>query len=325
MNPRSTDIDFDALQASFERRIPTPRREHTDAWRLFDASERPLRDHAIVSIDRYGPTWIVSTDGTRSTVDWTRALDHLGCTSVWLRPLDRNEKTPPSPVAGDAAEEIHVHEAGLRFAVRPASGYNCGLFLDQRDNRRRVRERVRPGARILNLFSYTCSFSVVAAAAGATVTSVDLHRGYLDWGRHNFAINGLDAEQHFWTKGDSFDWLAAFAKKGRRFDGVILDPPTFSRGTTKKVFRVEKDYAELVALAARVVAGGGWLLACANTQRQSARDFRAQIEAGLAAAGAGFARRRGAAMPEDFGTNDYLKTLWFEDRLADPSDPRRGA
>jgi 23S rRNA (cytosine1962-C5)-methyltransferase len=187
------------------------------------------------------------------------------------------------------------------------------VFLDQRDNRRRVREAVakQPGARVLNLFSYTCSFSVSAALGGAVVTSVDLNAGYLAWGKRNFGLNGLDAEGHHWVKGDSFDWLAAFAKKGRLFDGVVLDPPTFSRGTKKKVFRVEEDYAELAALAAAVIAPGGWLLACANTHRMELGAFEWAVREGLGRAGKkAMGGMEAVGMPVDFPGVAHLKALW---------------
>ena len=81
---------------------------------------------------------------------------------------------------------------------------------------------------MLNVFAYTCAFSLCAAAAGARATSLDLSRRYLDWGRANFEANGIDPAPHDWIFGDAFDWLRRLAKKGRAFDVVVLDPPTFS-------------------------------------------------------------------------------------------------
>ena len=125
------------------------------------------------------------------------------------------------------------------------AGYSQGLFLDQRGNRRRVRERVCAGERVLNCFSYTCGFSVAAAMGGAITTSLDLPGPYLDWGKRNFTHNGMDPSDHYFCKGDAMHWLQRFAKQGRRFQGVILDPPTFSR-SADGVFRAGKDYARLV-------------------------------------------------------------------------------
>jgi 23S rRNA (cytosine1962-C5)-methyltransferase len=79
---------------------------------------------------------------------------------------------------------------------------------------------------VLNTFAYTCAFSVCAALGGAKTTSLDLSRKYLDWGRRNFELNGLDPAAHDFIFGDCFEWMRRLVKKGRLFDAVLLDPPT---------------------------------------------------------------------------------------------------
>lgn len=285
----------------------------TEAFRLVDGEADGFPG---VWVDVFGGHWLVQTKGDRGLpAGWEKAVEAGWCESIWLKHLAQEEKSAPICVVGTAVERVVVTENGMRLEVQPAAGYSCGLFIDQRDNRQRVRRSVQPGARVLNLFAYTCSFSVAAAMAGAVTTSVDLNAGYLDWGKRDFLLNEQDPTAHYWIKGDSFDWLAAFAKKGRQFDGVILDPPTFSRGGKKKaVFRVERDYAELTALAVAVVAPGGWLLASANTHRLAAEEFRRQVLAGVQMAGR---RAQGGAevlpMPVDFAGSDYLKALWLSE------------
>lgn len=282
----------------------------TDAFRLINGAADGQPDLAVEAL---GPHWIVQAKERGLPQGWSRWVDAGVCGSLWLKQLSTGEKAAPVLVAGAAPETFAVTECGMKLEVQPAAGYSCGVFLDQRDNRRRVRALAaeHPGTRVLNLFSYTCSFSVAAALGGAVVTSVDLNAGYLSWGRRNFTLNGLDPDAHHWIKGDSFDWLAAFAKKGRQFDGVVLDPPTFSRGIKKKVFRVEQDYAELVALTAKVIAPGGWLLACANTYRMENAAFATAVRQGFMEAGR---RATGglepAPMPVDFPGSTYLKSLW---------------
>ncbi len=263
-------------------------------------------------VDVYGRHWLAQIKQRGVPRAWLDLPEQGVCGSLWEKQLSRDSKEPPQCIAGDAPQRFVVTEAGMRFEIEPAAGYSCGLFLDQRDNRGRVRTAAKPAARVLNLFAYTCSFSVAAALGGAVTTSVDLSAGYLDWGRRNFALNNLDAAAHHWIRGDSFDWLTAFAKKGRTFDGVVLDPPTFSRGTRKKVFRLERDLAELVALAAAVVAPGGWLLVCANTHRLSVEEFGQGVDTGMARAGR--SASDGATllpMPPDFTAPPYLKSLWL--------------
>ncbi len=310
MPARSPSVEFLSSRLEERRHLLEGAGARTEAFRLVDGEgDGPPG----LWLDVLGAHWLVQVKDRGLPCEWEDLPGRGLCESLWLKQLSREEKDPPLCVAGAAPERFAVVESGMRFEIQPAAGYSCGLFLDQRDNRARVRAAAGQGRRVLNLFSYTCSFSVAAALGGAVTTSVDLSSGYLEWGRRNFALNGLDAAAHHWIRGDSFDWLAAFAKKGRLFDGVVLDPPTFSRGIRKKVFRLERDLAELVALTAAVVAPGGWLLACANTLRLSAEEFEVRVREGLSRAGrATVGGLTALPMPPDFTAPPYLKSLWIE-------------
>ncbi len=265
-----------------------------------------------LEIDRYGEHLVVQT----RDVPFPESLRHnlpAGCRSMWWKRLDQLDKLAPQCVLGEPpAGPFPVKELGLRYEIDLTAGYSQGLFLDQRPQRARLMERVVPGQRVLNLFAYTCAFSAAAASLGAITTSVDLSRPYLDWGKRNFVLNALDANPHFFCRGDSFEWLRRFAKKGRLWDGIILDPPTFSRNADGKVFRVEHDFPALTALCLSVLAPGGWLLASTNHRGLSPTRFRQLLEAG-----ATLARRRITAitpgeMPPDFTDAPYLKALWCQ-------------
>jgi 23S rRNA (cytosine1962-C5)-methyltransferase len=140
-----------------------------------------------------------------------------------------------------------VRENGLEFEVGFEEGCSVGLFLDQRDNRRRVLTgyAAAPGlglgglGEVLNVFAYTCGFSVCAARSGARTTSIDLSNRYLEWGRRNFRVNGLDPDGHEFLCGDAFGWLRRLARKRRRFDLILLDPPTFSQSRESGPFVAE--------------------------------------------------------------------------------------
>ena len=110
-----------------------------------------------------------------------------------------------------------------------------------------------------------------AALAGARVTSLDLSKKYLDWGRRNFALNGLDSAAHDFIYGDAFDWLRRLGKKAGCFDVVVLDPPTFSQSKEQGRFQLERDYGRLVTAALPLLSPGGVLLASANTARLEPR------------------------------------------------------
>jgi len=236
----------------------------------------------------------------------------------------------PRLVLGEPAPDTFlIRENGLVFNLSFREGYSVGLFLDQRDNRRRcltgqvasgfeLYPSAIPGkpAEVLNTFAYTCGFSVCAARAGARVTSLDLSRKYLDWGKANFASNGQDAAAHDFIFGDTFDWLKRFARKGRRFEVVLLDPPTFSQSKTSGVFRAEKDYARLVAAAVAVLSPMGVLFASSNAADWLPEKFLDAVREGMAAAGRKHAiNTHYAPQPADFpiarSEPAYLKTVWL--------------
>ncbi len=235
----------------------------------------------------------------------------------------------PQLVLGEAApERFEICENGVRFELGFNEGYSTGLFLDQRDNRRRFltghiaadfsllkSEIGNRKSEILNVFAYTCGFSVCAARAGARTTSLDLSKKYLEWGRRNFTLNGLDPLAHDFIYGDAFDWLRRLAKKGRAFDAVALDPPTFSQSKERGVFRAEKDYGKLVAAALPLVRPGGVLFASTNAAEWPPEKFLADAEKAIHSARRKILQRHHVPQPPDFPISRsepaYLKTVWL--------------
>jgi 23S rRNA (cytosine1962-C5)-methyltransferase len=235
----------------------------------------------------------------------------------------------PQLVFGEAApERFEILENGVRYEMSFKEGYSVGLFLDQRDNRRRLLTghiaadfpllKSATGNRqsaILNCFAYTCGFSVCAAKADARTTSLDLSKKYLEWGKRNFALNSLDLAAHDFIYGDTFDWLRRLAKKGRAFDAVVLDPPTFSQSKEHGTFRAEKDYGKLVTAALPLVKPGGILFASTNAAEFPPEKFLADIEAAVRAAKRKILQRHYVPQPPDFPISRaepaYLKTVWL--------------
>lgn len=277
----------------------------TDGVRLVDGAGDGLDG---IILETFGGHWLLSTptaDIPPQAVSWLRAQ---GRDVHWKR-LDRHHKESPQALCGPAVDSpFGMVENGMAFEISFESGYSQGIFLDQRDNRAEVRRRAAPGLRVLNTFAYTGAFSVAAALGGAETTTLDLSQPYLDWAKRNFARNGLDPAAHHFCKGDTFHWLRRFARQGRRFDAVILDPPTFSRDERGRVFRIERDFGELAGLAAAVLAPQGWLLCCTNFRGITPRGFEREILAALGRKGA----TRHARMPEDFTGEAYLKSLWVD-------------
>lgn len=264
-----------------------------------------------------------------------RWCERLGCRGVYQRPLRRAQtgivarEAAAEPLVGGAApERFVVRENGVQFELSFSAGGAVGLFLDQRDNRRRLLtgrvaagfELWSPGAdaagrEVLNTFAYTCGFSVCAARAGARTTSLDLSARWLEWGRRNFALNGLDPAAHEFVHGDVFDRLKWLAKKGRAFDVVLLDPPTFSRSKLGGVFRAEADYGRLVEAAVRVLRPGGVLFASTNAAGWAAADFLRSVRGAVREAGRQVVQEHYAPQPPDFPVSRaepaHLKTVWL--------------
>lgn len=279
--------------------------EQTNALRLIDGAGDGIRG---VILETFADRWLVSTttDALAGEVRrWLRAHDKP---CYWKR-LDQHQKESPAHLCGAEANAAFLaRENGIEFEISFQSGYSQGIFLDQRDNRAEVMRRIQPGQTLLNTFAYTGVFSAAAAKAGAVTTTLDLSQPYLDWAKRNLRHNEIDPAQHHFCKGDTFHWLRRFAKQGRKFDSIILDPPTFSRDDKGKVFRVETDYGDLAALAANCLADDGWMLCCTNFRGQSPREFEQLATSRLARP----MKAKHSEMPEDFTATAYLKSLWLE-------------
>ena len=194
-------------------------------------------------------------------------------------PAESSSATPRAGV--EQPETLTVEEYGARFEVRLYDGFSTGLFLEHRDHRRVL---AQTGVkRALNLFAYTCAFSVPLAAAGAHVTNVDVSTRYLEWGQRNHALNGLEGANVKFVRMDAMGYLQYAARHPeQRFDLVILDPPTFGAGNTRrkiKAWKAESDYPKLLAAAARVVTSEGLIFAATNTRGLAeGSTFRVMIE-----------------------------------------------
>ena len=266
-------------------------------------------------LDDFAGRWMVSTlaESGLQDAEWLRAA---APGPVYWKQLDKHDKRAPTLWHGEpVAAPFPVVENGLRYTIDFAAGYAQGIFLDQRDNRLTVRDRCArlKSPTVLNLFAYTCAFSVAAATGGAHVVSVDLSRASLERGRENFRLNGLDDAAHEFVAGDVQDWLRRFHRRGRHFDLIVLDPPSFSRDHGGKVFRLGRDLPELVGLAADLLpkrGNAGALLASTNLRALPPGGLRRLVRGGVPEAGSWWTRE--VPMPADFTGRPYLQTVWLE-------------
>lgn len=271
---------FEQVLAAWERRKRWIAAD-TDAYRLLDEAGDGVPE---VEIDHYAGRWIVATRNGKCP-DWLKEYDWPGVQAIYWKSLDPSEKLPPRWVCREqVTEPFVVHENGLKFEISFQTGYSQGIFLDQRLNRKWVMEHSR-GLSVLNCFSYTCGFGMAAAAGGAErVVNLDLSKPYLEWGRRNYHLNGLPVRDQDFIYGDTFDWLKRFARQGKKFGGIILDPPTFSRSNKdqkRHVFRAEKDLGELVRAAMEVLEEGGWMFVSTNCRILTEPRFLRLVEAGM--------------------------------------------
>ncbi len=306
------------LRTAFERRAPLLASKDTTAFRICNAEADGVPD---VTVDWFDGIAVLSLyrafepAGERALAE--ALLETTGARSVYLkrRPREarvvanvaRPEVAPPEPLVGEAVESVIAKENGLQFLIRPGQGLPTGLYLDMRDVRDWLRRDGRvQGRTVLNTFAFTCAFGLYAHAGGAQrVVNLDLSRRVLDWGEENLRLNGGEPDRRDHLSGDCFDWLQRLAKKGERFDVVILDPPSFStsRGGPFPRFSAAKDYPRLAELAARVVAPRGLLLAACNLEELRPDRFERMCLQGLSAAGRRLSRVEPlGASPIDFPT-----------------------
>src|SRR5947208_7861057 len=226
-------------------------------------------------------------------------------------PTRNEERKAPKLIFGDSSTSSHttVMERGLRYEIDFSAGYSVGLFVDQRENRSFVRKAAPE--RMLNCFAYTCSFSVAAAVAGAKTVSVDLSQKSLERGRQNFALNNLPAIGHQFIADDIFEVLPRLARRGEKFDLIVLDPPTFSRSHRGKTFKVESDFERLVTTALAVADRDCRILLSANCATLNERTLEVMARFCLKAS-----RRTGSfhslQPPVEFPPGTGASTVWLE-------------
>jgi len=312
-----------ALHAALVRRMGLLDEAEAEAIRLLNGS---VEDVPGLVVEKFGQVLVLQT---HDPPEWLTPMlkdiarwfsSRLDVRSVYLKRFVKNRQgrdadlesdlRSPAPFVGKPAPpEFEIRERGLRFSIHPYDGYSVGLFLDQRENRSRVRESAA-GKRVLNLFAYTCGFSVAAAAGGAEQTvSVDVAVKNLEWGKANFALNGIDLDRHLFFRSDAAEFLSRMKKQGKTFDLIILDPPSFAHGRgSKKDFSVLDDLGSLVGAATEVLTPGGVLLVSTNHRKMTPRGLIERVRRGTSQGRLEILET--PPLPVDFAMDsDYAKTV----------------
>jgi len=251
-----------------------------------------------IVLDRYADVAVLKIDGDAARHVAPEIMRHLegvlrdeGITTLLDRHASRAGNAQSFGCAkdkrieirfGPARDKVHVTEHGVPFLVDVVRGQKTGAFLDQRENRRRVGElvtaRLRAGrsARVLNLFSYAGGFSIRAALAGATVTSLDIAAQAHASAQESFKLAGIAPSKHEFITADAFAWLADAKRRGRTWDVVISDPPSFAPNERAKPKAIAA-YRTLHRACADVLAPHGHLVAASCSSHVDAEEFAATL------------------------------------------------
>jgi 23S rRNA (cytosine1962-C5)-methyltransferase len=270
-----------AVDQAIVRRRPIWADTTTNAYRLCNGEGD--RVPGIV-LDRYDTVAVLRLDGA-AIASW---LDELGA-ALWpllqsrgIRALShrsaRKGEGTLEPLAGDAPPEtLVVRENGVAMFVDLARGQKTGAFLDQRDNRARVRG-LAAGCRVLNLFSYAGGFSTAAALGGAShVTSVDIAHAAHGAAQQSMHANGIDPGHHAFVTADAFTFLDSARAKGQRWDLIVSDPPSFAPSEKARA-RALTAYRKLHGACAAVLAPKGVLCAASCSSHVTAEDFASTLD-----------------------------------------------
>ncbi|UYX51324.1 class I SAM-dependent rRNA methyltransferase [Bacillus thuringiensis] len=222
-------------------------------------------------------------------------------------------------VTGERGEfPIIVKENGVNFAVYLNDGAMVGVFLDQRNVRKQIRDKYAKGRTVLNMFSYTGAFSVFAALGGASkTTSVDLANRSLSKTIEQFSVNEIDYEAQDIIVEDVFLYFKYAAKKKMKFDMVVLDPPSFAR-SKKYTFSAAKDYKNLLKETIAITENNGIIVASTNCSAFDMKKFNGFIDTAFKEMNGKYKILEEHSLPEDFRTidqfkeGDYLKVVFIE-------------
>jgi 23S rRNA (cytosine1962-C5)-methyltransferase len=305
------------VQAAWELRSPL--RQNCSAYRWLFGEGDGIPG---VTVDLYGEFAVVQTylSGADELLAWL--IEALTATVplrgiLWRSQQDRDQTEQSQGKTRllwgqDPPPNLVVKEQGLLFQVNLQTGQKTGLFLDQRQNRQWI-ESFSQDRTVLNCFCYTGAFSLYALRGGAkTVVSVDIGRSLAEATERNIELNHLDRDRHTFVTADCFDLLDRYGQENRKFDLVIVDPPSFAKSKQNRYAAI-RAYTKLNALALRCVVPGGLLATASCTSQVSVEAFKEMLAAAGASAGCRLQLIHEAGQPLDhpvpaqFPEGRYLK------------------
>lgn len=311
------------IAAALNKRSPFYHREDTTAFRIFNGEGDGIGG---LTIDCYGEYYLInwySLGIYRFRKEVLAALDLLIQPRGIYQKKRFDEKGQYvqdqdfiSGIPGDFP--MTIKESGVNIRVHLNEGAMTGVFLDQREVRRELRDLYAKGKTLLNTFSYTGLFSLFAALGGAKhTTSVDLAKRSLDLTRAQFQANGIDPRTQEIRVEDVFNFFDYGIKHGLKYDIVVLDPPSFAR-SKKHTFSAKKDYSDLLKSAIDLTEDQGLILASTNCATFDMKTFKGFVSKAFKEKNRSFRILKEHSLPRDFPTHpsfpegDYLKVLFIK-------------
>lgn len=300
------------LQKNFKHLAKWARKQDLDCYRVYDAD---LPDYAV-AIDIYGDKVHVQEYAPPAQIDPLKASQRLdevmqivpeilgvAPQDVALKLRQRQRGSNQYEAQAALKQRFVVHENGLQFWVNLTDYLDTGLFLDHRLTRQMVMEKAR-GKDFLNLFAYTGSVSVYAAAGGAKSSlTVDMSNTYLKWAEDNLQLNRLNGPQHQFIRADVTAWLDTAINDQLLFDLIFVDPPTFSNSSKMAdVFDVQRDHVAMLSKIGQLLRAGGEIVFSTNR-----RDFKLDMPALSRLQITDVSK---ATLPADFVRNPKIHYCW---------------
>ena len=288
------------------------RKNKLECYRVYDAD---LPDYAV-AIDIYGEYVHIQEYAPPKSIDPTKAVQRLSdvmqiapqvleipASHAVLKLRQKQRGTQQYEAHASQKQRFKVSENELNFWINLTDYLDTGLFLDHRITRSLLAEQAA-GKDFLNLFAYTGSGSVYAAAGNAkTTTTVDMSNTYLDWSRDNMALNGFTGENHHFVRANCLEWLQSAQQNEQRYGLIFLDPPTFSNSSRMDgVFDIQRDHVALINMAASLLNENGVLVFSTNC-----RDFKLDTNLTVELAVNNIS---GQTLPKDFERNPKIHYCW---------------
>ncbi|MFF2287390.1 class I SAM-dependent rRNA methyltransferase [Peribacillus butanolivorans] len=311
------------IRTAYDYRKPFFEDTETTAFRLFNGEGDGIGG---LIIDHYDGHYVISwySKGIYSFKDYIiKALQN----TVEVKSIYQKKRFDTKGqyvdeddfVMGEQPEfPLLVKENGVRFSVYLNDGAMVGVFLDQREVRRTIRDKYAKGKTVLNMFSYTGAFSVFAALGGsAKTTSVDLANRSLPKTIEQFSVNEIDPETQNIVVMDVFKYFKYAVKKALKFDMVILDPPSFAK-SKKFTFSAGKDYTNLLKDAISITEDNGVIIASTNCSTFDMKKFKSFIEVAFREMNGKYELMEEFSLPTDFKTSsdykegNYLKVVFIK-------------